>query len=55
VRERHYGRFSRAIRLPQPVNNEAVDAIFEKGVLRVKLSKVEGSKAISIPITPVSE
>ena len=48
--ERNYGYFSRAIALPADVDQEAVDAVYKKGVLTVKLQKtaVDESKKIEI-------
>jgi HSP20 family protein len=39
LKERYYGRFSRSIRLPQPVNRDQVDASFDNGVLTLTLPK----------------
>ncbi|NJL55556.1 Hsp20/alpha crystallin family protein [bacterium] len=39
VRERRYGRFSRTIRLPQPVNIEQAEAQYQDGVLTLNLPK----------------
>jgi len=38
--ERYYGYFQRVIPLPADVDQEAVEATFEKGVLRVRLPKL---------------
>lgn len=40
LRERRYGKFRRGIRLPQPVNADAVEASFDNGVLHLNLPKV---------------
>lgn len=37
--ERHYGKFSRVVRLPFDVKNEKIDAKFDKGVLTVTIAK----------------
>lgn len=37
--ERHYGYFSRTVRLPFTVTDQKVDARFDKGVLTIKLEK----------------
>jgi len=39
LKERYYGRYSRSIRLPQPVNRDQVDASFDNGVLTLTLPK----------------
>ena len=38
-RERRYGKFSRAFRLPENVNEEQIQATFRDGVLTVVLTK----------------
>ncbi len=40
VRERRYGKFSRRVRLPQPIDGDTVDAFVENGLLTLKLPKV---------------
>ncbi|MFC7167316.1 Hsp20/alpha crystallin family protein [Halospeciosus flavus] len=50
VRERHAGAVSRAITLPETVDEEGVTATFENGVLRVELPKAAGEKSSSIEI-----
>ena len=37
--ERRYGSFQRTFRVPDEVDADKVEAVFEKGVLRVKLPK----------------
>ena len=37
--ERHYGRFQRSLRLPESIDENKVEAKFEKGILRVMLPK----------------
>jgi HSP20 family protein len=37
--ERRYGSFKRALRLPETVDEDRVEALFEKGVLKVTLPK----------------
>ena len=39
MKERYYGRFSRTIRLPQPVNRDKVEALLENGILTLTLPK----------------
>lgn len=48
--ERGFGRFERTLTLPFAVNEEAVDARFENGVLRVRLPKHETAKPRKITI-----
>ncbi len=48
--ERFYGKFSRALRLPDDVDTEKVEAGFKNGVLRVVVPKKEESKARPIEI-----
>lgn len=50
VKERRYGKFSRSVRLPQPVNEGAVEAQYENGVLTLTLPKAEAAKPKLIPI-----
>jgi HSP20 family protein len=49
-RERGFGRFSRAIRLPFPARDEQVEARFANGVLRVAVSRPEEDKPRRIEI-----
>jgi len=42
--ERYYGYFQRAIPPPEDVDKEKVDAEFKKGVLTVRLPKLESAK-----------
>ena len=44
VRERRYGKFLRSIRLPQSVDTEKVEAVYNDGVLTLTLAKVETVK-----------
>jgi HSP20 family protein len=39
LKERYYGRFSRTIRLPQPINRDQVEAAFDNGILTLTLPK----------------
>jgi len=48
--ERGFGRFSRTLTLPFPVDSDKVDARLENGVLLVKLAKHESAKPRKIPI-----
>ena len=47
-RERRFGKFSRALRIPRPVKADEARAEFKKGILTVTLPKVESTQ----PETP---
>lgn len=40
VHERRYGKFSRRVRLPQPIDSDKVEAFVENGLLTLMLPKV---------------
>ncbi len=48
--ETRYGAFSRALRLPVPVNADKIEATYEKGILKVVLPKKEEVKPKQIEI-----
>src|SRR5262249_10499965 len=48
--ERGFGRFTRTLTLPFAVNDEAIEARFENGVLKVRLPKHEAAKPRKIEI-----
>jgi HSP20 family protein len=48
--ERGYGKFERTLSLPFPVNEEAIEARFEHGVLTIRLPKHESAKPRKIEI-----
>jgi HSP20 family protein len=48
--ERSYGAFTRSMRLPMPVDEKKVNAVFTNGMLTVTVPKTEASKGILIPI-----
>lgn len=50
IRERRYGRFSRRLHLPQTVDMDKVEAVFENGVLTLKLPKTAQAQPRSIQI-----
>ena len=50
LRERRYGRFSRSVRLPKPVDMETVNAEYADGVLTLTLPISEEVKPREIPI-----
>jgi HSP20 family protein len=49
-RERGCGRFSRAFRLPFEVESDEVEAVFEKGVLRISLPRAEAEKPKKVTV-----
>jgi len=49
-RERGVGRFSRSIQLPFNVDKEAVEATFDKGVLRIQAPRIEEDKPKKITV-----
>jgi HSP20 family protein len=50
ARERQYGQYFRSVTLPFPVKEDKISATFENGVLELRLSKAEESKAKRIEI-----
>lgn len=48
--ERTWGRFSRSIRLPRPVQMDAIEATYENGVLTLTLPKSAEAQPRMIPI-----
>ena len=54
-RERGYGEFSRDVLLPNEVQEDAVKAHLENGVLMVTLPKIEATKPRKIPIGNVKQ
>jgi len=51
--ERVYGMFTRALRLPVPVEAKLVKATFTNGVLTVTMPKALAPNGTSIPVTPI--
>lgn len=49
-RESHYGAFSRAIPLPEPVDPAKVTAKYDKGVLSVELTKSPTATSRKVPV-----
>ena len=47
-RERRTGKFERSFRVPEAVDAEAITAKFDKGVLEIRVPKVERSRKIPI-------
>ncbi|MFP4635084.1 MAG: Hsp20/alpha crystallin family protein [Nitriliruptoraceae bacterium] len=48
--ERHFGRFHRAVRLPDRVDPEAVEATYKDGLLTITVPKAEESKPRRIQV-----
>jgi len=48
VQECHWGAFSRSIILPSPVDQEHVNATLKRGILTIRLKKVEMHKKIAV-------
>lgn len=51
VRERRYGTFSRSIRFPVAVNGDAVEAVYNNGILTLHIPKAEAVKPKRITIS----
>ncbi|TNE51651.1 MAG: Hsp20/alpha crystallin family protein [Bacteroidetes bacterium] len=50
-REFRYEAFERSFKLPETVNQDAITAVYENGVLQVTLSKVEEARPVVKKIT----
>jgi HSP20 family protein len=50
VIERYHGSFERSFQLPGKVQSDKIDAVFEKGVLKITLPKTEEAKKKEIKI-----
>lgn len=50
VIERYHGAFERSFQLPGKVQSDNIDAVFEKGVLKITLPKTEEAKKKEIKI-----
>ena len=48
--ERQFGKFSRALTLPEGINPDAIEASFDHGVLEVRIAKPEARKPRRIAI-----
>ena len=53
--ERQYGSFTRTFTLPQTVDQESVQADYDKGVLKIKLAKKAEAKPKQIKVNVGSE
>jgi HSP20 family protein len=53
MNERLYGKYSRSITLPQPVDSEKIAAEYTDGVLTLTLPKAESAKPRQIPVRPL--
>jgi HSP20 family protein len=49
-REREVGKFARTVRLPVPVEEGKIDAVYQDGILTIRLPKVEAAVAKKILI-----
>ena len=49
-RERGYGRFTRSVQLPYPVDSDNVEATFKNGVLSIALPRAEEDKPRKITV-----
>lgn len=45
------GRFERAVRFPQPINGDAVEATYEQGIFKLRLPKAEEARPRRIEVT----
>jgi HSP20 family protein len=50
TRERYYGKYFRSVTLPYPVKEGEIQAIFDNGVLELRLPKAEEIKAKKIEV-----
>lgn len=50
LQERRYGKFSRSLRFPVHVNNDAVEADYNNGVLTITIPKIEEVKPRRIAV-----
>jgi HSP20 family protein len=48
-RERRFGKFSRALRIPRPVKADEARAEFKKGFLTITLPKIKDAEIIDNP------
>lgn len=51
IMERAYGAFQRTIPLPRNVDTDKTEASYKNGVMTVRLPKMGGNKAKTIPLT----
>lgn len=50
MRERYYGSFQRSISLPANINDDAINARFENGILHITIPKKEQGKTRKIEV-----
>lgn len=50
IRERRFGSFMRSVTLPTQVDAEKIEAVYDKGVLELRVPKAEGAKPKRIAI-----
>ena len=48
LRERRFGEFSRSFRLPEAVDSDNITARYDKGVLEIRVPKVNRSRKITV-------
>ena len=51
--ERDYGKFSRSIQLPFPVESDKIEASLEKGILMISLPRAESDKPKTISVKSI--
>lgn len=51
LQERHFGKFTRSLKLANAVDADAVNANFENGILTLTLPKVPDAQPRAIPVT----
>ena len=49
-RERSYGSFQRSVALPSEINEEKIDAVFKKGILKITIPKTGSAQTKKISI-----
>ena len=52
--EFNFTRFSRSFHLPETVNVDAIEATYDKGVLNIRLPKVDEAKALPVRTIEIS-
>ncbi|GIV95532.1 MAG: hypothetical protein KatS3mg057_0189 [Herpetosiphonaceae bacterium] len=53
VRERASGSFKRSVTFPEPIDTDAVEALLEHGILRVRVPKAKSARAQTIKVRKV--
>ena len=52
MRERRYGSFHRALRLPDTVDPDLIKPVYKNGVLTITIPRAESKKARKLPVVP---